>query len=315
VRPAAVIGVLLATTLLWVGKQPAVVTATPGTSDAGVAPVQIAGGPGGNVACSDIPSDVPLTSSERLEWEGGVLDGTVPEGIEVSIIDDRSVTWTSVFPVFAVIVKGGPASHVYLYAPAMSADAGLIPPLGRTGRPVDVGVVTFCWVPEPPDPPTVEPPSCNDVDANGEIGPIPVRGGVIDAADVPVEITSISISGEGVTFASTVLVVGLLVIADSLELYALSEPLLTATVPIPVDPEVDLDLTFCLLRESVAPVPEPTPDPEPAPSVDPVATTSQDPVRIGTGGGPWLLLPLALLGLAVLAFGGSQSLLRRSRTD
>jgi len=427
---------MLAVAMSGAGAGPVSAAVAVGTSDAGVVPFVIEGGPGGNVVCSQVPSDVTLSSSDRLDWQGGSLVGTIPDGLQVSIIDDRSVTWSSAFPITAVIVKGGPAANVYLSASPLLADSGLVSPVGPSGQPADISNVTFCWDPDPTDPPPVDllqvcmeaavsadvgpivsvtgpieirdgavvmssvptghlitfdpvsdqvgfvapfpvavvvtatsahrihhivPPStagtvplssnpghgdivlcgleasiviaasCAEVGADMELGPIPVRGGVVDPADVPSAITSMQMHDDGMTFTSTLPIVGLLVSASPTELHAFGEPMMTATVAMVVDESTDVELTFCALRLSVVtdpdPDPDPTPDPTPdrtpdptpelvlTPSVtsDPVVTLGQDPVLIATGGGPPVRTPLTLLAFVILTLTGSTTMLLWSR--
>jgi hypothetical protein len=181
------------------GAGPVAAAEAVGTSDAGIVPFVIDGGHGGNVVCSQVPSDATLDSSDRLDWQGGRLVGDVPDGLEVSIISDRSVTWSSDVPIVAVIVKGGPAANVYLYTPALFADSGLVSPVGPSGQPADISNVTFCWDPDPSDPPVDLLRVCMDEAVAADVGPIASVVGPIEIRDGAVVLSSVP-DGLVVTF-------------------------------------------------------------------------------------------------------------------
>jgi hypothetical protein len=414
-----------------VGAAPVSAEVAVGTSAAGIVPFVVEGGPGGNVVCGQVPSDATLSSSDRLDWQGGSLVGDVPDGLEVSVVDDRSVTWSSEFPIVAVIVKGGPAANVYLATSALLADSALVAPTVASGQPADVSNVTFCWDPDPAGPPVVDllqvcrdaavsadvgpivsvagpieirdgavvlgsvpdglqvtydavsdqvgfvapfpvvvvvtatsahrihhitPPStsgtvplssnpghgdvvlcgldtavvasvsCADIGADLILEAIPVRSGVIDPDDVPAELITLEMTDEGMSFVSSVPIVGVLVTASPSQLHRLDGPVLTGTVPMTVDDGADVELTFCALRLTLVADPDPTPVPDPDPTPDPTSgpvsdptptseavTTAQDPVLIATGGGPPARAPLALLAFVVLSLTGSATMLLWSR--
>jgi len=404
---------MLTVVLAGAGAGTASAAAAVGTSDAGIVPIVIDGGPGGNVICSQVPSDVTLESSDRLDRQGGRLVGDLPDGIEVSVVEDRYVNWSSDLPITAVIVKGGPAANVYVYAPALLADSGLVSPVGPSGQPADVSNVTFCWDPDPTDPPVdllqicmdaavsadvgpivsvagpigirdgsvvlssvpdglfitydaisdqvgfvapfpvvvvvtatsahrihhIVPPStsgtvpltsnpghgdvvlcgldssvvvstsCADIGADLFLGPIPVRSGVIDPADVPSEITSMEMGDGELLFTSTVPISGLLVTASPSELHTFSAPLMSGTVPMTIDEGTDVELMFCALRLTAANDPVSTS----GPSSESIMVTAQDPILIATGGGPPVRTPLALFAFVVLALTGSTTMLLWSR--
>ena len=109
-------------------------------SEAGVKPVTYHDGPGGNTVCSELVVDGDFEfSSERVNYNGS-FDADFPDGIDVTVTDGTSVAWTSTFPIGGVIVKGGPASHGYVYDPQATSDAGLVAPSGA-----GLSNLTFCW--------------------------------------------------------------------------------------------------------------------------------------------------------------------------
>jgi hypothetical protein len=413
----AVIVTTMAATFAGLGSASALAATAVGTSDAGIVPVVIEGGPGGNVVCGQVPSDVTLSSSERLEWRGNRLVGSLPDGLVVQVVDGRSVTWSSDFPIAAVIVKGGDAANVYLSVPPIAGDSGLVAPVGPSGKPADVSNVTFCWDPDPSDPPVdllqvcmdaavsadvgpivsvvgpieirdgavvpgsvpsglsvdydagtdevgfiapfpvavvvtatsahtvhhITPPStsgtvplssnpghgdvvlcgldalvvstasCAMVGADLELGPVPVRGGAIDPADLPEGISSVEMNDVELQFTSTVLVAGVLITASPTVLHTLSEPTMSGAVLMSLDEGTDAEVRFCALRQTVVSDPGPQTGPGPSPTSESVVTTGQDPVLIATGGGPPARTSLGLFALVILALTGSTTMLLWSR--
>jgi len=129
----------------------ALALAASGASGAGVVPVVVGDGAGGNATCAEVPGLDGMTSSERLEVKGNRLAGTLPAGLSATLSSDkRALSWTSTFPISAVIVKGGTASNLYVYVPARLADEQLVAPPRSGGGAVDISNVTFCWDPRPP---------------------------------------------------------------------------------------------------------------------------------------------------------------------
>lgn len=130
------------------GPAPALASGTPSTpvSTGGITPYIFAGrNPGGNVECSELGY---AFGSGRREYKSGKnsFDGAFPAGIQVTVNSGTSVTWTSTFPIGAVIVKGGNAANVYEYIPQSAGDSGLAAPqAGKSGKPAGLGNLTFCW--------------------------------------------------------------------------------------------------------------------------------------------------------------------------
>ena len=71
------------------------------------------------------------------------------------------LSWSSNFPIYAVIVKGGPAFNLYQYDPSVREDTNLVAPINPSGLPTNVSHVSVVICPDdfPPDPatPTPEP--------------------------------------------------------------------------------------------------------------------------------------------------------------
>jgi hypothetical protein len=180
---------LLPLLLMLAGPAAAASAADTVTSDAGISPqVWSSGGHGGNVTCAELAPPDELISSPRLDWSGGKLVGGVPDGIEVSVVDSTRVAWTSEWPITAVIVKGSAAAHVYRYAPALRADAGLVAPVNASGNPSELSNLTFCWLDAVVDL-TELCRSAASVIGLGTIesfsGVMRIRDGAVDASSVP----------------------------------------------------------------------------------------------------------------------------------
>lgn len=50
-----------------------------------------------------------------------------------------------VFPLGAVVVKGGPNANVYTYDPPAVSDGLLTPPINTSGVPFNISHISFCW--------------------------------------------------------------------------------------------------------------------------------------------------------------------------
>lgn len=101
--------------------------------------------------------------------ENGNLD---PNGcIEIKVVVGKKngnsytevLSWESNIPIYAVIVKGGPAYNFYKYPSNVKSDTNLTAPIVSSGKPADVSHVSviFCpsECPKPPTPP-VNPCDC-----------------------------------------------------------------------------------------------------------------------------------------------------------
>ena len=141
---------LLSLVLTMSGSATATAESAAGTSDAGVVPELWSGNrPGGNVTCAELAPGADLITSPRLEWSGGGIKGTVPAGLDIVVSGETTVSWSSAWPMTAVIVKGGNAANVYRYQPAVSSDGGLVTPHNSSGGHAEVSNLTFCWLDEP----------------------------------------------------------------------------------------------------------------------------------------------------------------------
>jgi hypothetical protein len=237
--------------------QVAAAQTAPGTSGQGIVPIVI-NGDGGNVTCAEVPSSATLSSSERLEVRGNSLVGDLPEGLEVVLASNkRSISWTSTFPITAVIVKGGDAANVYVYAPPLLADTGLVAPPRPNGQAADVSNVTFCW----------DENGGNGVDLQalclseatkadvGDIvsfaGPIVIEDGIVDMTTVPAGfgITYDAMS-EQIAFTAPWPVVVAMTSSPAPVAHLIDPPSTTGSVPLASDPG-DGELVLCGLDTSV----------------------------------------------------------------
>jgi len=130
------------------------------TSRGDVPPYRLANpGPGGNVTCEQIGY---AKSSGRINYaDSGFAAAFARQGLTVGVISGTYVTWSSPFPVGAVIVKGGPRANVYEYVPGRVGDSGLASPVNASGNPAGLSNLTMCWNPGAPGPdpeaPTTNP--------------------------------------------------------------------------------------------------------------------------------------------------------------
>ena len=410
--------VAVATTTAASGPAGAVVAA--GTSDRGVVPAEYDTGTGGNVECTEItqiPTAADLESSGRIERQGNGFRGSFPAGLEVTLTSQTFVSWTSTFPIAAVIMKGGSSANVYVYGPSVTSDAGLAAPVGPSGNPANLSNITFCWFEDGGEPvdlqalcldaatkadvgpivafagpvviddgsvvassvpvgfevlfdpmtdrvdftapfpvavvvvaasdPVVhliDPPSttgsvplsgnpgdgevvfcgldsqvvvavsCAQTGADAELGPVPVRDGEFDPADLPAGITSLDLSAS-IAFVSTVPVVGVIVEASPPVLYAFTSPLFAGSIPVDVSEEDDLDLVFCVRTASTGGSTggSTSSSSDTAVPADAEVGALGDPTDIATGGGPSGRTLLGLISFLILAVTGSSTLLLASR--
>lgn len=229
----------------------------PGTSGQGIVPIVI-NGDGGNVTCAEVPSSATLSSSERLEVRGNSLVGDLPEGLEVVLASNkRSISWTSTFPITAVIVKGGDAANVYVYAPPLLADTGLVAPPRPNGQAADVSNVTFCW----------DENGGNGVDLQalclseatkadvGDIvsfaGPIVIEDGIVDMTTVPAGVmVSFDAMADQLSFTAPFPVVVAVTVASLPVVHPIDPPSTTGGVPLSGNPGGG-ELMLCGLDTSV----------------------------------------------------------------
>jgi hypothetical protein len=230
-----------------------------GTSEAGIVPLMLDEGPGGNAVCDDVPGLSGMTSSDRLEVKGNSLSGTLPEGLVATLAaGKRSVSWTSTFAISAVIVKGGDAANVYVYDPSGLADALLVAPVRPNGQAADVSNVTFCWDPVPPidDPDLValcmrEATELGVGDIVSFAGPIEIADGAVVAASVPAgfEVTY-DAKTDRIGFVAPFKVVVAIVAASEPVAHVIDPPSTTGTVPLSSNPGAG-ELVLCGLDTPV----------------------------------------------------------------
>jgi hypothetical protein len=119
------------------------------TSDAGVAPVLVAGNP----TCDELGYANGFKATEGgSDWQSGSDDSWGPSSetgnytFGLDSTDGVHVDWTST-PDFAgaVVVKGANGADSYVYQEARSGDKGLTPPVNSSGEPAAISHVQFCW--------------------------------------------------------------------------------------------------------------------------------------------------------------------------
>ena len=402
---------------------PAGAVVATGVSDRGVVPVEYSDGPGGNVECREITqiaTAADLESSGRIEQQGNGFRGSFPAGLEVTLTSRTFVSWTSTFPIAAVIMKGGRSANVYVYGSPATSDAELASPVGPSGSPAELSNITFCWfengdggngnggdpvdlqalcvdaateagvgdivffagpvviedgvvlastVPEgftvlfdpmeaqvdfvapfpvaavvteasdpvvylvdPPgtmgsvpltvnpgggelvfcglDTPIVVAPSCAEIGADAELGPIPIRRGTVDPAALPEGVVRLELA-PSIRFEAAVPVVGAIVKASPEVLYVFPTPLTAGSIPVVVGEEDDLDLVLCALTTSTGGSTSSGTDM--AAPADAEVGALGDPTEIATGGGPSGRTLLTLISFLILAVTGSSTLLLASR--
>lgn len=119
-------------------------------SERGVTPLFVNDGPGGNVECGQVGTYV--NESER--YTNGAQFGGTEGPITWWTTDNKYVSWTGVHGGLAIIVKGGPGAHVYVYDASYEWDNQLAAPLVGGGGPnpgqvPELSNITFCWNPPP----------------------------------------------------------------------------------------------------------------------------------------------------------------------
>ena len=89
----------------------------------------------------------------------GAYSFTVVVGTEAGEDFTKVLSWSSNFPIYAVIVKGGNAFNLYQYDTTVRGDTDLVSPDNPSGHPADVSHVSVVICPDdfPPQPPTPTP--------------------------------------------------------------------------------------------------------------------------------------------------------------
>lgn len=238
-----------------------------GVSDAGIVPVEYDEG-GGNVECAGIEQLEglvdDLASSGRRNWSGGGFDGSAwPEGMTVTVTGGTAVAWTSTeVPLVAVIVKGGSAANVYVYAGLeedVFADGGLVSPVNASGGPAGLSNLTLCWDAAwtPPDEPDLEQlclqgaADAGITDITWVVGPVEVRDGVVVAATVPDGFTiTFDPSDEQIGFTAPDPVAMVITAASTPVSHLIDPPSTSGSVPLSSNPG-DGDIVLCGLATPV----------------------------------------------------------------
>lgn len=89
----------------------------------------------------------------------GPFSFTVVVGTEEGEDFTKVLSWSSNFPIYAVIVKGGNGFNLYQYDSSVRGDTNLVSPVTASGKPADVSHVSVVICPKtfPPTPPTTTP--------------------------------------------------------------------------------------------------------------------------------------------------------------
>jgi hypothetical protein len=92
----------------------------------------------GNPTCQDLGFDNGTKFDPNPVSSGDILWNFDPA--------DPFVTWSSSFPIDAVIMKGGDiGANVYYYSPASTGDSGLATPDNPSGYPAGLSHIDFCF--------------------------------------------------------------------------------------------------------------------------------------------------------------------------
>ncbi len=122
-------------------------------SQRGVQPILWTSGPGGNATCADTGIDFE-ESTTRNDFNKGKFEDEWPEGLSVEVVDGKFVNWSFEAPIgqclesIAFIVKGGPASHIYVYDDGQTSDEGLVSPMVGNKKKrnyADLSNLTVCY--------------------------------------------------------------------------------------------------------------------------------------------------------------------------
>ena len=238
------------------------------TSDAGVTPSEHSSSQGGgDLKCLDLDEDftgtahvegeaiVPVAAVTTVAHEDGHEEESFPEWLSFEV-DGSTVSWSSDYPISAVILKGGPKSHAYVYGPARLSDGGLITPQNNSGKPADISSIRFCWEGDPDQPDLTA--LCEAAAASAgvgaivsAVGPMSIVDGVVDMSTVPagVELT-FDLATEMVGFSAPFPVVTAVTQASEPVTHMIDPPSLTGNVPLSSNPG-DGDVVLCGLAVPV----------------------------------------------------------------
>jgi hypothetical protein len=69
--------------------------------------------------------------------------------INVEVVDNTFINWSSDNPIGAAIIKGGDNANTYVYDPQVNSDVGLASPINASGNPANLSNIGgFCWNPQ-----------------------------------------------------------------------------------------------------------------------------------------------------------------------
>ncbi|GMQ35588.1 MAG: hypothetical protein EP311_11505 [Cytophagales bacterium] len=121
-------------------------------SSGGIAPILWTSGPGGNASCADTGFEFD-ESTIRNDFNKGKFEAEWPDGFTIEVVNGKYVNWSfdgssgQCLEAVAFIVKGGPASHIYIYDGGETSDEGLVSPLvGKKKKEnADLSNLTICY--------------------------------------------------------------------------------------------------------------------------------------------------------------------------
>jgi hypothetical protein len=234
---------------------------------------------------------------------GLVVTSTMPSDVLLTYdAVTQRVAFSAPFPVVVAVTRSSPVS-VHHIDPMVTS--GSVPLASEAGS----GDVVLCGL----APQTVVQMSCAMVQATAEVGPIPIRGGVIAPDAIPPVITRLEVKEDALEFEALVPIIGVLVSASPTVLHAFDEPVLAASLPLVVQETPDADLVFCLRTTSI--VTHGGPPGGSSSTSDTVEVLALDPVMIASGGGPSTRATVALLAFLVLSLVGVSAMALWSRSD
>lgn len=124
-----------------------------------------AGNSGNECAAASLQTGVTYEYHCKIDWGDANMSGAYvcpytydedgnPEDygdntITITTGDNKYFDWSALYPIGAVIVKGGNAANIFAYDPQAESDTGLYaPPTGKKRNIPMVSHTTFCWNPE-----------------------------------------------------------------------------------------------------------------------------------------------------------------------
>jgi hypothetical protein len=294
------------------------------TSAAGILPTEESETGRSEVTCASIQSEVELTSSGPIVWQAADPAEKFLDGLSATLVDSQILSWSSDWPITAVIVKGNNSSHLYVYPSETLSDEGLVAPLRVTGPSdrqrfslTNISRVTFCWHVAPPDLTALCMAGATAL-GSGEVvsaaGPVRFDAGVVDPTTVPLGVVaSYDLGTQLVTFAAPFPVMMAVTHSSEGMVTEAFDPALAvqASGTVHLDDPGTGALVLCGMAATTTLVTPATPASESEPPVE-VTAVAVVPTSIASGGGPrnsTLFMVAALF--ASVAF-GIRSLTRSS---